>query len=159
MNPEHHKRGGATLGVLSSMQPWEADLILNLRLWCDGPDGQQEVWNSFTSALPLGDARNEMEVFEQLIRLITANAHRPLVRHNVRCACAGSDECVFAHLVSTASDGYLSDATLIASLLVSPAQAEHVALLAAQVGTSAKKMTLGHTTGRSTASAEIIRIH
>lgn len=159
MSSEHHKRGGASLGVLSSMQPWEAELILNLRLWCDGPEGQQEVWNSFTASLPLGTAKNEMEAFERLIRLITSNAHRPLVRHNISCACAGSDECVFAHLVTTASDGHLSDAALIASLLVSPAQAEHVALLAAQVGTSAKKMTQGHTTSLGTASADIIRIH
>lgn len=139
-NPPHHRRGGAAVSVLNAMEAWEAEAILDLRLWCDGPHGQEIVWTAFSRHLPRESAKEEMHAFERLVSVITQNAHRPLVRHEVGCSCAGADECVFAHLVGTASEGHLNDAALIASLLVSPAQAEHVAILAGQVGCAIREI-------------------
>lgn len=159
MKPDHHRRGGAAIGVLSAMEPWEAEAIVDLRLWCDGPQGQQLVWTTFSRHLPQESAQDEMRAFERLVSIITKNAHRPLVRHEVNCSCAGSDECVFAHLIGTASDGYLSDASLIASLLVSPSQAEQVALLAGQVGCALRKISARATSPVERVPDNIVHLH
>ncbi|MEM8826141.1 MAG: hypothetical protein AAGD40_04345, partial [Pseudomonadota bacterium] len=74
------------------LEPWEADLIVTLRLWCDSPEGQAKVWNEFAMTLPKGKAADEMRAFEQLVSVIASYAHRPLVRHGVGCACIGADE-------------------------------------------------------------------
>lgn len=134
-------RGGASVGVLTQLEPWEADLIITLRLWCESPEGQAQVWNEFATTLPKGRASGEMQAFERLVEIIGSYAHRPLVRHSVGCSCIGADEGVFAHLVRMASAGDLAEASLIATLLVTAAQAEHVAILAAQVGCARKSMT------------------
>jgi len=136
MTPGHHKRGGATLGHLSALDDWEALLVRELRLWCTGPEGQAEVWNGFAVNLPRGAAANEMRVFEDLVRTMSTYARRPLVRHELACDCLGADEAVFLHIVKAASAGELHDATMVAALVVMPAHAERVALMAAQVGTS-----------------------
>ncbi|MEL6679916.1 MAG: hypothetical protein AAFQ51_14505 [Pseudomonadota bacterium] len=136
----HHRRGGAPVSVLTRLEPWEAELILNLRLWFSGPDGQALVWTSYRRALPGPVARAELQAFERLLRLVTDHAHRTLVRRDVACTCVGSDEAVFAHLVSVASAGDLTEASLIATLLVRAAHAEHAALLAGQVGSACRRM-------------------
>jgi len=134
MNDESHARGGETVTILSRMTPWEANLVLNMRLWFDGPEGQEQVWSEYRRALPGADAQRECRTFERLLITLTENACRPLVRHHVGCACVGVDEGVFVTLVRTASEGYLSDAALIATLLTRPAHAELIAVMAGQVG-------------------------
>ncbi|MGY9049043.1 MAG: hypothetical protein ACKVKF_18855, partial [Rhodobacterales bacterium] len=139
MRADHHKRGGAPIGTLTGMDPWQAELILNLRLWCEGPNGQTQVWDSFTTALPDDAAQKEFHAFAQLIQLIGSRCRRPLIRHDLNCDCVGSDEGIFAHFVATASEGHLADAALMATLLMSAAEAESAAILAARVGTTARK--------------------
>jgi len=134
MNTAQDARGGAPVAELASLPPWEARLIRNLRHWFDGADGQAQVWADYLKHLPAQAAAAELRGFEHLLRLVLENASRPLVRHAPDCICVGSDECIFANLVSTASDGLLGDAALISTLLVGPAQAELVAVLAGQVG-------------------------
>ena len=63
----------------------------------------------------------------------------------MECSCIGADEQIFVHLVATASSGDLREASLIATLLIGAAQAENIALLAAQVGQTVKKMSLTRT--------------
>lgn len=140
MKVDHHTRGAAAVDVLSSMSAWEANLVLNLRLWCEGPQGQAQVWNEFRRSLKGDDAQRECRTFETLVRSIISAAHRPMVRHEVGCACVGSDEGIFLNLVRTASEGHLRDAALIATLLVGPAHAEHIAMLAGHVGECARKI-------------------
>ncbi len=141
MTISNHKRGGVTLGTLTQMEPWEANLIISLRLWCDGPLGQMDVCDAYKRELPSSSSRSAVEDFERLVRGVIGHAHRPLVRHDVACSCVGADECVFLHLVRTASEGHLTDAILIATLLVSAAHAEQYALLAGAVGTQCRRMT------------------
>ncbi|WP_187430787.1 hypothetical protein [Roseobacter fucihabitans] len=124
------------MGHLSTLEDWEALLIRDLRLWCHGPEGQAEVWNGYAVNLPQGKAVAEMRVFEDLINTLSTFARRPLVRHEVQCDCLGADEAVFLHIVKAACTGELDDAAMVAALVVIPAHAVRVALMAAQVGTS-----------------------
>ncbi|MCY4336343.1 MAG: hypothetical protein OXC60_16935 [Litoreibacter sp.] len=141
MIQDRFSKGGAAIGVLNRMEAWEANLILNLRLWLDGTEGQTRVWSEYRKALSGLEAQNECRAFETLITTIASTAPRPLVRHEVHCVCAGADECTFLHLVRCASDGDLYDAALMAALLAGPSRAEQIALLAGQVGTCARKLT------------------
>ena len=159
MRAEHHQRGGAAVGVLNKMDAWEANLVLNLRLWCVGPDGQSRVWDEYRRALPPAEARSECHKFKALIRTITARCHRPLVRHDVTCACMGADEGIFVNLVRTASDGHLNDAALIATLLTGPAQAEQIAILAAQVGECTRKIHKQPPEYSPHTAPNIVRLH
>ena len=154
------QRGTAKVGVLSAMEPWETELILNLRLWCSGPDGQTKVWNCLAAALPRGAAHDEMHAFERLIDILARYAHRPLMHHDVACACVGADEALFAHLVGLASGGDLHEASQVACLLVTAAQAEPVALLAAQVGATAKTLAGRHRHGPGHRHPDnVVRLH
>ena len=58
------ERGGAAVAVLNRMEAWEANMVLNLRLWCDGPKGQSMVWNEYRSALPGRVAQDACRLFE-----------------------------------------------------------------------------------------------
>lgn len=140
MRADHNARGAVAVGVLNALSAWEANLILNLRLWCDGPQGQAQVWTEYRSMLDGLTAQRECRAFERLLREVISAAYRPLVRHDVGCVCIGADESVFANLVRAAADGHMRDAALIATLIVGPDQAEDIAQLAAKVGHCARKL-------------------
>jgi hypothetical protein len=159
MTPDHHARGGAAVAVLSKMDPWEANLVLNLRLWCEGPHGQEQVWTEFRRALPGPVAQRECRNFERLLHTLLDAAHRPLVRHDVSCACVGADECVFVNLVRMAADGHLTDAALIATLLAGPSHAEHIALLAGAVGACAQRMHQAHGGPEAVDASSVVQLH
>ena len=144
MSHRYQARGGATVGVLNQMETWEANLLNNLRLWCDGPCGQVRVWNEYRQALSDDSARSECHAFDSLIQILGANAIRPLVRHDVGCTCVGADEGVFLHLVRYAADGHSNDAALMAALIAGPARAKQIAVLAGQVGICARKIHNSH---------------
>ncbi|GGX67127.1 hypothetical protein GCM10007385_40260 [Tateyamaria omphalii] len=136
MTNPYNARGGAAVAALNRMDEWEANLVLNLRLWCEGPAGKSQARQDYYNAFQEAEADRAWQTFESLLSKIIRTASRPLVRHEVGCNCVGSDECVFLHLVRTASDGHLNDAALIATLLSGPAHAEHIALMAGEVGTA-----------------------
>ena len=159
MRSDHHARGGAAIGVLNRMDSWESNLVINLRLWCDGPRGQSQVWREYRQSLPGAEARNECEAFEILLRTVISSAQRPLVRHDVGCPCLGADEGIFLHLVRTASAGYLNDAALIGTLMVGPAHAEHIALLAAQVGVCIRQIHDRPAEYPPETSSTVVRLH
>lgn len=140
MITDHHTRGGTAVAALNRLEAWEANLVLNLRLWCEGPSGRQHARRDYTGAFPADKADQAWEAFEGLVQMIIRTAHRPLVRHDVGCNCVGSDEYVFVHLIRTASDGHLNDAALIATLLCGPAHAEHIAILAGEVGDTLRRI-------------------
>ncbi|WP_276155522.1 MULTISPECIES: hypothetical protein [unclassified Sulfitobacter] len=127
-------RGAVAVGQLTAINPWEALLVRHLRLWCDGADGRAKVIEDWEGAGPKAAAENTLAVFDTLIMTLTNHARRPLVRHCLTCDCLGADECVFVQIVSAASGGALDDAALMSGLIALPAHAEHIAILAAQVG-------------------------
>ncbi|MRU16612.1 hypothetical protein FDP25_14315 [Roseovarius sp. A21] len=133
--------GAAVVGRLTDLPPWEADLILSMRLWMQSPEGQAEVWNGFARCFGPVEGRAEMQQFESLLRNLCHNARRPLVRHALGCTCIGTDEAVLRMLVREAARGDLAEATMIASLLVPAGQAEQVALISARVGRAMQRMS------------------
>ncbi|WP_298976530.1 hypothetical protein [uncultured Roseobacter sp.] len=160
MTPELNKRGGVTIGSLSTLCPWEALLVRELRLWCAGPSGQAAVWRDYASHLSSEMAAQEIRVFGDLITLLSRNARRPLVHHCVDCDCLGADEGVFLHIVGAASEGDLGDAAMLAGLVVLPAHAEHVALLAAQVGTVTRRISRSAAKHKKPGDAtNVVRLH
>lgn len=134
MNDPQAQRGGEAVGMISTFAPWEVALIKTLRLWCDGHDGQIRIRRDLALVMTEAEADRRFEFFEDLVRTILCYARRPLVRHDFDCRCVGADEAVFANLVRTAATGDLGDAVLIATLMVGPAQAERIAMLAGEVG-------------------------
>ena len=159
MNTDHHKRGGASVAVLNRLDGWEVNLIINLRLWCEGPQGQGKVWNDYANGFGIRSAETEMQAFEALLTTLIDSASRPLVRHSVQCSCVGSDECIFLNLVKTAADGQLNDAALIATLLTGPAKAEMIAMLAGQVGQGARTLFTNTSQAPIRHGSNVVRLH
>lgn len=127
-------REHAVVGRLTDLSPWEADLILSLRLWMDGPEGQAEVWNSFARGFGGTGGRAELRAFETMLHHICTHARRPLMRRQPGCLCLGADEATLLTLAREASRGELTEAAMIASLMVPARHAERIAIMAAQVG-------------------------
>lgn len=159
MRPEDQARGGAAVALLTSMEAWEAKLVLNLRLWCDGPDGQAQVWKEYREVLPCANAHDAYRQFELLLSTLARNAHRPLVTNTVEGASDGSDACILVNLVRFALDGHLNDAALVATLIVGPSSAEHVALLAGEVGTRARRIGAQSLSSKTKTGPDVIRLH
>jgi len=159
MTSDLHARGGAAVAVLNRMEPWEANTVIHLRLWCDGPAGQEKVLSDYRRALPGKRAEQQCHCFECLLRTVIASAHRPLVRHALGCACVGADENILINMMKTAADGHLNDAALIATLLSGPAQAERIALLAGEVGTTARQIHTSYKKIQPEANGKVTRLH
>lgn len=132
------KRGAALVGTMQSLTDWEAEVVGSLRLWCSGPAGHIKFWNRLVKTVGPDRARDEMIAFDRLVFLISNNAHRPLVRKSTTSRCICADEAMFLHLVSTATEGDLHEAAGAAALMVRAAHAEQIAILAAEVGETAK---------------------
>lgn len=127
-------RNAAPIGHLADLPADEADLIVTLRQWCDGPSGQAAVWNSFATRLGPEKGRRALRAFEDLVTLFDTHSRRQLMRNEVCCRCVGADECVFARFVSQAAAGAREDAMLMAMLIVRPDMAPGLTALAEQVG-------------------------
>ena len=134
--------GGRSVGHMADLSPCEANLILFMRLWCDGTEGRAAVWSDLSLALGAQRARAALGAFEMLFNLCARHARRPLMRHAVPCCCVGADEACFANFVMTAATGERDDAMLIATLLVRPDVAPVVTSVAAEVGLALHQMSL-----------------
>ncbi|MHA3976976.1 hypothetical protein ACW9UR_04750 [Halovulum sp. GXIMD14794] len=119
-SPDHReaRRGGAPVAVLDTLPPCEARAVTWLRLWCDGPEGQAQVWASASSSLGAGRATASLTAFERVLNLILEHGRRGLMRHSIGCGCVGADEAVFAQFLALTAKGEDEDAMMIASLLV-----------------------------------------
>ncbi|EPX80282.1 hypothetical protein [Litoreibacter arenae] len=135
-------RGSAPVGFISELDGLEAASVIYLRLWCDGPDAQAQVWSDLAAGLGADQGRKALEAFETLCTLCARHGRRPLMRHSVQCKCLGSDESCFANFIATAATGDREDAMLIATLLVRADVAPLVASLAADFGLALKRMQL-----------------
>ena len=142
MTHDQQKRGGAPVGFISELEAVEAASVIYLRLWCDGPEAQSNVWNDFASMLGADRGRKALQSFEELCRLCSQHGRRPLMRHSVHCKCLGSDESCFANFIGAAATGEREDAMLIATLLVRPDVAPILTSLAADVGHALRQMKL-----------------
>ena len=142
MNAMVPHRGGAPVGYVTELGPVEAGAVLYLRLWCDGPDAQIQVWNAFATALGAESGRKALKSFETLCDLCVRHGRRPLMRHNVTCKCLGADESCFANFVGYASEGDREDALLIATTMVRPDVAPALVGVAQEFGLALKRMAI-----------------
>ena len=142
MSSAQTKRGSTPVGFITDLSGLEAASVIYLRLWCDGPDAQAQVWNDFAAALGVSHGRRALQSFDELCGLCARHGRRPLLRHSVTCKCLGSDESCFANFVATAAAGEREDTLLIATLLVRPDVAPLIASLACDFGLALKKMQL-----------------
>ncbi|WP_425456116.1 hypothetical protein [Aliishimia ponticola] len=135
-------RGGAPVGFVTELGPVEAGAVLYLRLWCDGPESQDQVQNDFATALGPHQGRLAVKSFEQLCALCTRHARRPLMRHHVSCKCLGADESCFANFIGYASEGEREDALMIATTMVNPNMAPALVGLAQEFGLALRCMAV-----------------
>lgn len=142
MSKSIENRGGAPVGFISELDSVEAASVIYLRLWCDGPEAQYQVWNDLATGLGVDRGRKALQAFESLCALCNTHGRRPLSRHSVQCKCLGADESCFANFIATAATGEREDAMLIATLLVRPDVAPLIASLAADFGHALKRMQL-----------------
>ena len=142
MTSKASHRGGAPVGYVSELGPIEAGAVLYLRLWCDGPDSQSQVWKDFATALGPQRGREALKSFETLCDLCVRHGRRPLMRHNVMCKCLGADESCFANFVGYASEGEREDALLIATTIVRPDMAGALVGVAQEFGLALKSMAI-----------------
>lgn len=140
MTQTAHNRGGAPVGYLTELGPVEAGAVLYLRLWCDGAEAQQQVWNDFSTSLGAQHGRSALRNLEDLCQLCADHGRRPLMRHHVTCKCLGADEACFANFVGAATDGAREDAMLMATLLVRPDVAPSIVELAQSLGLALRTM-------------------
>ncbi len=141
MTPPPH-RGGAPVGYVTELGPVEAGAVLYLRLWCDGPEAQVQVWNDFATALGPKSGRKVLKSFETLCDLCVRHGRRPLMRHSVTCKCLGADESCFANFIGYASEGEREDALLIATTIVRPDMAPSLVGLAQEFGLALRQMAI-----------------
>mgnify|MGYP001801090642 FL=1 len=142
MNAMVPHRGGAPVGYVTELGPVEAGAVLYLRLWCDGPDAQAQVWNDFATALGSEGGRKALKSFECLCDMCVRHGRRPLMRHHVTCKCLGADESCFANFIGYASEGEREDALLIATTIVRPDMAPSLVGLAQDFGLALKRMAI-----------------
>ncbi|WP_106746323.1 hypothetical protein [Yoonia maritima] len=142
MNMAARKQGGAAVGQLSDQPRLEACIVLYFRMWCDGPDSQEAVWNDLSLGLGQAHGRATLKTLEQLFAICTEHRRRPLMRHAVGCSCLGADEACFANFVATATEGDREDALLIATLLVRADIAPLITSLASDLGLALKTMLM-----------------
>jgi hypothetical protein len=142
MTSAQDNRGGAPVGFITELESIEAASIIYLRMWCNGPESQADVWNDFETSLGTAHGKTALQSFEDLCRLCAKHGRRPLMRHSINCKCIGSDESCFANFIAAAATGEREDAMLIATLLVRPDVAPLITALAANFGHALMRMNL-----------------
>jgi hypothetical protein len=142
MTDAQENRGGAPVGFITELNGVEAAAVIYMRLWCNGPESQANVWQDFASGLGAVDGRKVLKTFEELCRMCSQHGRRPLMRHSLDCKCLGADEACFANFIATAAFGDREDAMLIATLIVRPDVAPMITSLASDFGLALKRMNL-----------------
>ncbi|MEM7530001.1 MAG: hypothetical protein AAF416_20475 [Pseudomonadota bacterium] len=90
---------------LAETRPADQLLILTLRRWLDGPDGQEAVWNGLAREIGAVPARRLLKTFECFLIALSRGVRRTLTRHAACCPCVGADELLLADMVRAAGRG------------------------------------------------------
>ncbi len=159
MNATRPPRGAAPVGHLTELTGIEAAAVIYLRLWCEGPHKQIEVWSDFRRTLGSHRAEHACQAFQELCSICCTKGRRPLMRHSIECRCLGGDEACFANLVATAAEGEREDALLMATLIVEPSVAQPLTTLATQVGLAFKQMQLSSPAGLAEERPRLVTLH
>ena len=117
------QRGGAAVGLIRELPGLELGAILLLRQWCDGEVGRVRIAEDFSAVLGAPKAAEAVNLLAHLVTLLAQHGRRPLMRHDLHCACFGGDESAFAQMVAAAASGDRDDAMEFALTLMPPAAA------------------------------------
>lgn len=134
-------RGAAPVGQLSELDAFECAAVLYLRLWCDGIAAQEQVSADFARVLGCPRGRNAARSLGHLCQLCARYGRRPMIHHQVGCACLGGDESCFAQLVAAAADGQRDDAMMMAALIVRADVASSLVAFAESYGLALRSLT------------------
>lgn len=159
MNQMNQIAGNTVVGRLSDCPHWEADLVMAIRLWLEGADGQNRLWTAYARSFGSASGRSKLKQFEAMLRELLLHARRPLVRHGLTCDCIGSDEAIVQTIVREAVRGDLEEARMIASLIVPARHADMVATYAAEVGKTMKTMSVNVAPSRPSTSGPTPILH
>ncbi|PRX38041.1 hypothetical protein SAMN05216257_103440 [Meinhardsimonia xiamenensis] len=152
-------RGAMPVGRIEDLEPLEGLAVLYLRLWCEGPCGQSQVWNDLATGLGASAGRAALAALEEGCTILALHGRRKLMRHQPGCSCLGADEACFAALVAGAATGEREDAMLLATLLVRPDMAPHLVAALRDFGLAVKRMLLRGTPAAAAAPKTARQLH
>lgn len=141
MNQARLNRGGAAVARLSDLSALESTAILCLRSWSSGPEAQSRLRAQFEAQFAPETGQRVLHALGSLCELCHRHGRRPLARHHTECVCAGADECCFATLIASATEGDREDAAMIACLMVRADVAMSAAELARDFGIALKRLS------------------
>ena len=159
MDAHQLTRGGETVGLLSSMSEWEAELVLNFRCWVNDEAGKNNVRSSFSRTFASERAAEELWAFEKFLTTIAEYSYYPLAHHDPECLCLGAHEAILTHMVRLASSGCLLEASQMASLIALPSKAESISLMAIRIGNMMQQIVRTPYTYEVSLSTAHHRIH
>ncbi len=120
--------------ALSDLRLAEARLVAMLRLWNEGAQGQEQVWNGLCAILGSNRARSCLSAFEDVLRLLRRHGWRALSVLPSEVDRLSDDEAAFARFVLTATEQDRDGACLDASFLVRPEAMLPLVLAASRLG-------------------------
>jgi hypothetical protein len=131
---------------LRQLDDLQGNVVLYLRLWCDGPAGRAAVRDDLIAGLGQARADGAIDALHALVGLLVQYRCRPLVRHDVQCARVTPDETQFATFIATAASADRESALWIAMQLVRHDKAPDLTAAATDFGLLIKQMLLqcGH---------------
>ncbi len=112
--PARPPRGAAPVGQLADLPLLEHSAVLLMRQWCSDEAGRIAIAQDFTDGLGATRSVGAVNALAHLIALMVDHGRRPIMRHQLGCACLGGDESAFAQMVAAASAGDTDDAMAFA---------------------------------------------
>ncbi|MEM1384495.1 MAG: hypothetical protein AAF713_11190 [Pseudomonadota bacterium] len=109
-------------------------MILCIRRWLDGSEGQAAVWAGLTSQLGSTMARRFLRALEGYLWAVLASATRKLLRYETKCPCLGDDEALLSGIVSDITQGDRAGAINRAAEIVREADMVVIMERATQLG-------------------------
>ncbi|MEM6944630.1 MAG: hypothetical protein AAF416_12565 [Pseudomonadota bacterium] len=90
---------------LAEAGPGDQILVVTLRRWLEGPDGQQAVWIGLSGEIGELSAETLLQALEDFLYALSHGLNRQLTRHSAYCPCLGEDEMLLADVVRAAGRG------------------------------------------------------
>jgi hypothetical protein len=135
-----HDPSLGTLPDLARLDDLEACVVVYLRLWSQGPDGQSAMRKDLVNGLGYARACTAMEAFASLSDTLSRYRSRPLQCHALGCARLHADEACLARFVSLAATADREDALWMAMLMVRPDMAAQLTAAAGAFGLRIKQL-------------------
>lgn len=134
-------------GWLVEARPSDQLLVVALRRWLDGPDGQQAVRTGLSGQIGAAKTRSLLDAFEAFLYALAEGLSRRLTRHTALCPSIGQDERLLTEIVRAAGEGDYETAHAHAQGVVRAADRAIVLERAAHLGSLLDEMGLEPVSG------------